>query len=77
MNSDRALLSYKNDITEASKHLNTDETIYVAGAMVIKFNNRITIYISGYDKELKRYPSNYFLYYAILYFTKISTNTLI
>ena len=66
MNSDRALLSYKNDITEASKHLNTNETIYVAGAMVIKFNNRITIYVSGYDKELKRYPSNYFLYYAIL-----------
>ena len=70
MNSDRALLSYKNDITEASKHLNTNETIYVAGAMVIKFNNRITIYVSGYDKELKRYPSNYFLYYAILYFYK-------
>ena len=38
--------------------------------MVIKFNNRITIYVSGYDKELKRYPSNYFLYYAILYFYK-------
>ena len=70
MNSDKALLSYKNDITEASKHLNTNEDIYVAGAMVIKFNNRITIYISGYDKELKRYPSNYFLYYAILYFYK-------
>ena len=38
--------------------------------MVIKFNNRITIYISGYDKDLKRYPANYFLYYAILYFYK-------
>ena len=70
MNSDRALLSYKNDITEASKHLNTNEDVYVAGAMVIKFNNRITIYISGYDKDLKRYPANYFLYYAILYFYK-------
>ena len=70
MNSDRALLSYKNDITEASKHLNTNEDVYVAGAMVIKFNNRITIYISGYDKDLRRYPANYFLYYAILYFYK-------
>lgn len=70
MNSDKNLLSYKNDITEASKYINTNDTIYVAGAMIIKYNNRITIHISGYDKNLKRYPSNYFLYYAILEFYK-------
>ena len=66
MNSDKSLLSYKNDIAEASKYLNENIDTYVAGAMVIKYDNRITIQISGFDKELKRYAANYFLYFAIL-----------
>lgn len=66
MNSDKALLSYKNDIAEASKYLNSVETLYVAGAMVVKYHNRISIKISGFDHTLKRYSSNYFLYFAIL-----------
>ena len=66
MNSDKSLLSYKNDIAEASKYLNENIDTYVAGAMVIKYDNRITIQISGFDRELKRYAANYFLYFAIL-----------
>ena len=66
MNSDKALLSYKNDIAEASKYVNENVDTYVAGAIVIKYDNRITIQISGFDRELKRYASNYFLYFAIL-----------
>ncbi len=66
MNSDKALLSYKNDIAEASRYLNESIDTYVAGAIVIKYDNRITIQISGFDKELKRYSANYFLYFAIL-----------
>jgi len=66
MNSDIALLSYKNDIAEASKYLNTGIKTYVAGALVIKHQNRITIAISGFDKKLSRFSPNYFLYYALL-----------
>ena len=66
MQSDKALLAYKNDIAEASKYLNTNIETYVAGAIVIKYNNRITIQFSGFDRELKRYSANYFLYFAIL-----------
>ena len=66
MNSDIALLSYKNDIAEASKYLNTGIETYVAGALVIKHQNRITIAISGFDKKLSRFSPNYFLYYALL-----------
>ncbi len=66
MNSDRALLSYKNDIAEASKNLNTGLETYVAGALVIKYQNRVIIQISGFDKSLSRFSANYYLYYAII-----------
>lgn len=70
MNSDKAILAYKNDIAEASKYLNTDADTYVAGALVVKYQNRITIEISGFDKSMDRFSPNYFLYYAILDYYK-------
>ena len=66
MNSDKALLSYKNDIAEASKNLNTGLETYVAGALVIKHQNRVIIQISGFNKAMARFSPNYFLYYAII-----------
>ena len=66
MNSDKLLLTYKNDITEASQKLNSNLETYVAGAMIIKHQNRITIQMSGFDKKMNRYAPNYFLYYSIL-----------
>ena len=71
MNSDKVLLTYKNDIAEAAKELNNVVDTYVAGAIIIKHQNRITIEISGFDKKMHRYSPNYFLYYAILdYYSK-------
>lgn len=71
MNSDKTLLSYKNDITEASKYLNTNTETYLAGALVIKYQNRVIIEISGFDKSMGRYSPNYFLYYALIkYYSK-------
>lgn len=66
MNSDNALLSYKNDIAEASKNLNTGLETYVAGALVIKHQNRVIIQISGFNKAMSRFSPNYFLYYALI-----------
>lgn len=71
MNSDKTLLSYKNDISEASKYLNTNTETYLAGALVIKYQNRVIIEISGFDKSMGRYSPNYFLYYALIkYYSK-------
>lgn len=66
MNFDKALLSYKNDIAEASKNLNTGLETYVAGALVIKHQNRVIIQISGFNKAMSRFSPNYFLYYALI-----------
>lgn len=66
MDSDRKLVSYKRNV-ELSTELNKrKEKIYIAGALVIKFKNRIQILISGYDTRYKNYDPNYFLHYAIL-----------
>lgn len=70
MNSDRAILAYKNDIAEATKFINSDEKLYLAGALVIKYDNRISIEVTGFDKEYKRYVPNYFLHFAILNYYK-------
>ena len=69
MNSDKAILSYKNDIAEAAKNLNNTDT-YIAGALIIKHKNRISIEISGFDKKYSRFAPNYYLYYAILMYYK-------
>lgn len=66
MNSDKVLLSYKNDIMEATKGITENKKIYIAGALVIKHNNTATIIYSAYDKEYKRFAPNYFLHYNII-----------
>lgn len=70
MNSDHALLTYKNDITEASKKLNEPDKVYVAAALIKKYKNRISFEITGFDKNYKRFAPNYFLHYAILDYYK-------
>lgn len=70
MDSDRKLLSYKGDV-EIATHLNKQkDKIYIAGALVIKFKNRIQIVISGYDKKYKTFEANYFLHHSIFEFYK-------
>lgn len=69
--SDKNILIYKNDISYASKHLE-DTTKYLAGALCIKHNNKVTILINGYDKKYKNLNANYFLYYNIMMYYKDS-----
>ena len=66
MNSDKVLLSYKNDIMEATKGLTDNKEVYIAGALVIKHNNMASIIFSAYDKNYKRFAPNYFLHYSII-----------
>ena len=66
MNSDKTLLSYKNDISIATKHINKPDKEYIAGALVIKYKDTATILISGYDKRYRDFAPNYYLYCEIL-----------
>lgn len=70
MNSDKTLLTYKNDIMEATKGMQDNKEVFIAGAIVIKHNNTVTIFSSGYNKEYKRYAANYFLYNCIINYYK-------
>ena len=70
MNSDKILLSYKNDIEIATKGLSEHKDIYIAGAFVIRYLNRVHIVISGFNKKYKHFDPNYFLHYQILEYYK-------
>ena len=70
MNSDRILLSYKNDIEIATKGLRDAKNTFIAGAFVIRYLNRIHIVISGYNLHYKHFNPNYFLHYQILEYYK-------
>ena len=70
MNSDKALLTYKNDIIEASKYLNSNKKVYIAGAITIKDSSRVHIIASGFDKNYKHFAPNYYLHYAIMDYYK-------
>ena len=72
MESDRRLLSYKNDVIEATNGSKTHPKIYIAGAMVVKHNNRVDIVMSGYNTKYKRFNSNYYLHNAIINYYKDS-----
>ncbi len=70
MDSDRKLIAYKHNVELATELNKRKDKIYIAGALVIKYKNRIQILISGYDTKYKNYDPNYFLHYAILDYYK-------
>lgn len=70
MNSDKALLSYKNDIEIATKNIRDNKNTYIAGALTIKYNNRINIVTSGIDPAYKKFNANYYLHYKLLEYYK-------
>lgn len=70
MESDKKLLAYKNDVLEATKGSTEIGKKYIAGAMVLKYNNRIDIVMSGYDTKEKRFNANYYLHHAIINYYK-------
>lgn len=70
MESDRQLLAYKNDIEIATKLNKTNDKLYIAGALVMKYQNRVHILISGYDTKYKHFDPNYYLHYVIMDYYK-------
>ena len=59
--SDKKLESYKKDVVEATNGLSKNGETYIAGALVIKFKNKITIIAAGVDKTTEL-NQDYYLY---------------
>ncbi len=70
MDSDRKLLFYKADMELATEMNKQKDKLYIAGALVIHFQNRIQILISGFDQKYKSFDANYFLHHKILEYYK-------
>jgi len=76
MSSDKILLTYKNDIMEATKGITDRKKFYLAGALVIKHNDTASIMFSAFDPEYKRFAPNYFLHYALIKYYRNEFNYL-
>ena len=70
MNSDQTIDSLKKDIIIATRGLSLNRFEYIAGAITIKYKNRIYILISGFDKKFERCNANYFLHYSLCKYYK-------
>ena len=66
MESDKILEEYKQDIVHATQGLKKQDDVFVAGALVIKYDKKISIVIAGVDKEYNFLNPNYFLHHKIL-----------
>lgn len=68
--SDNALTTCSENIAAATRYLAQNKTDYIAGAITIKYKNRINILISGFNKEFKNFCPNYFLHYMLIEYYK-------
>lgn len=66
MESDKILEEYKQDVIYATQGLKKNEDTYIAGAIVIKYENKVSILIAGVDKNYNYLNPNYFLHNQIL-----------
>ncbi len=65
MNSDREMESLKSKIIYATDELKKHPEVIIAGALVVKHRNRVSIIASGYSDEYSKENPNHFLHYAI------------
>lgn len=66
MASDSRLCTIKNEIIAATDGLRENNDHVVASALVVKYDNRVHIIESSYDKNFKSLNANYFLYNALI-----------
>lgn len=76
MNSDLLVLSYKNDVLAGTKGIKDDKDVYIAGALVIKNKNMVSIISSWYDHKYAKFDANYFLHHNIIEYYKHDFNQL-
>lgn len=76
LESDKILNLYNESISEATLYLRENTEKYIAGAITIKYKNRVSILISGYDIKYKNYNPNHFLHYSLIEYYKEDYNYL-
>ena len=74
IDSDNILNSYNNMLARINQDLIQNQELYIAGAVTIKYKDRINVIISGYDSNYKDLCSNYFLYYSMIEYYKKDYN---
>lgn len=70
LDSDNALNAYNEALAAATNYLSQNKEAYIAGAITIKYKNRVNILISGFNQEFKRFCPNYFLHYKLIEYYK-------
>ena len=65
MNSDRALEQFKQDVIFATEGMKRSEDTYIAGAITVKYKDKVSIFIAGVDKNYNYLNPNYFLHHKI------------
>ena len=70
LDSDNALNAYNEALAETTNYLAQAKEAFIAGAITIKYKNRVNILISGYDQDFKKYCPNYFLHYKLIEYYK-------
>jgi len=70
MDSDSVLNTISDSIVVATNYLARGRKAYIAGAITIRYKNRVNILISGYNKEFNKFCPNYFLHYALIKYYK-------
>lgn len=70
LESDNVLNTIKDNIALATNCLAKNKEQYIAGAITIKYKNRVNILISGYDQKFKKFSPNYFLHYKLIEYYK-------
>lgn len=66
MESDKQLNIYKDDLVFATNEFSKHSNIYIAGAVVIKYQNRVNIISTGYNKKYNRLYPNHFIHYELI-----------
>ena len=70
LDSDNALNAYNEALAETTNYLAQAKEAFIAGAITIKYKNRVNILISGYDQDFKKYCPNNFLHYKLIEYYK-------
>ena len=65
MQSDRDLLSIKASVVQATNNLKKQKYEYIAAALVIKFENRVSIIAAGADDKFISFNPMIYLYYSL------------
>ena len=65
MQSDRDLISIKASVVQATNNLKKQKYEYIAAALVIKFENRVSIVAAGADNKFISFNPMIYLYYSL------------